>query len=239
MERLTDLESSVLSVRDPKSRENIKEAINAYYGGAYRSSIVATWIAVTFDIIEKIRELAAYDDGQAKQLVADLQEKISNRDITGLARLEQDLLEVACNDFELISKEQKSILQRIKEDRNLCAHPAFTEGGNLFEPKPEAVRAHIVHAVCDLLQHAPVRGKSSLRAIVEDIKGDAFPTSPELAGQFLAKKYLEYARPSLKRNLLSLLVKAVLKELEDWKGHRPRAVIALSANSPLWPCIDE
>ncbi len=31
MERLTDLESSVLSVRDPKSRENIKEAINAYY----------------------------------------------------------------------------------------------------------------------------------------------------------------------------------------------------------------
>lgn len=56
--RLTDLDELALKVRDRMVRSYILEAIDAYRGGAYRSSIIATWIAVTFDIISKIRELA-------------------------------------------------------------------------------------------------------------------------------------------------------------------------------------
>src|SRR5258708_36269993 len=55
---LVDLDELVQSVRDLNSREYITEAIAAYRSRAYRSAIMGTWIAVTYDIISKIRELA-------------------------------------------------------------------------------------------------------------------------------------------------------------------------------------
>lgn len=55
---LTDLDELAQKVRDEQSRIYIVEAINAYRGGAYRAAIVATWIAVVYDIIAKLRELA-------------------------------------------------------------------------------------------------------------------------------------------------------------------------------------
>ncbi|MBD2609761.1 MAG: hypothetical protein RMY62_004475 [Nostoc sp. ZfuVER08] len=63
--RLTDLDELVLTIRDKSSRSYILEAVNAYRGGAYRAAIVATWIAVSYDIIAKIRELASQSDRQA------------------------------------------------------------------------------------------------------------------------------------------------------------------------------
>lgn len=228
MERLNDLEAITHQVRTPRSRDNIHEAINAYYGGAYRSAIVSTWIAVADDIIEKIKELAAYDDPLAKQLADDLHKNVSQRKIPWLQKFEEDLLERALNDFEFIGTEQKTNLDRIKQDRNHCAHPAYTQSGALFNPAPELARTHIIHAITDLLQHAPVRGKSSTKIIVEDIMGEGFPaTTPSAAGAFLNTKYLEYAKASLTSNLLNLLVKAVLKRLPDWQGNYDRAVLAL------------
>ena len=56
---VTDIDILVLDVRDSESRRLISEAISAYRGGAFRSAIVATWIAVIYDIIAKARELTA------------------------------------------------------------------------------------------------------------------------------------------------------------------------------------
>jgi hypothetical protein len=49
--RVSDLDELLLSVRDPTSKSYILEAINAYRGGALRSAIISTWIAVSYDII--------------------------------------------------------------------------------------------------------------------------------------------------------------------------------------------
>ena len=38
-------------------------------------------------------------------------------------------------------------LERLREDRHLCAHPAFSAEALLFEPTPELVRMHLVNAV--------------------------------------------------------------------------------------------
>ena len=63
---ITDIDTLALAVRDRESRRLIAEAITAYRGGALRSAIMSTWIAVSFDIISKARELAAQGEAVPK-----------------------------------------------------------------------------------------------------------------------------------------------------------------------------
>jgi hypothetical protein len=52
-----DLEELLGQVRDAGAKEQVREAINCYNSGAYRSAIVSTWVAVVFDFVAKLREL--------------------------------------------------------------------------------------------------------------------------------------------------------------------------------------
>ena len=45
------LEDLLNEVRDRESRRYLEEAIRAYHAGAFRSAIIAAWIAVAFDLI--------------------------------------------------------------------------------------------------------------------------------------------------------------------------------------------
>lgn len=209
--RLTDLDELALTVRDAKAKLYITEAIDAYRGGAYRAAIVSTWIAVTFDIISKIRELASQSDGAAKKVVDELDRAITAKDVRRLQNLEDDLLNKANGDFEFLSSREFLDLSRLKEDRNLCAHPAFVAEDALFEPEPERVRLHIVHAVKYLLQHQPVQGKSALVRLVADIKSVSFPNEIETVSVFLNEKYLNRAKTVLVQNLIVVFLKALLR----------------------------
>ena len=55
---LADFDELVLSVRDRNSREYVGEAVVNYQSRCYRSAISAAWVAVTYDIISKIRKLS-------------------------------------------------------------------------------------------------------------------------------------------------------------------------------------
>jgi hypothetical protein len=55
---LSDLDELVLRCRDEKAKKYIKEAVSCYKVGAFRSSIVSAWVAVSFDIIDKLKELS-------------------------------------------------------------------------------------------------------------------------------------------------------------------------------------
>lgn len=55
MQALEDLRARVRSV---DSRRYVDEAITAYSAGALRSAIIALWIAVVADLIEKTRTLS-------------------------------------------------------------------------------------------------------------------------------------------------------------------------------------
>lgn len=209
--RLTDLDELALTIRDAKSKAYITEAVDAYRGGAYRSAIVATWIAVTFDIISKIRELALQGDALANSLIVELDNAISAHNLKKLQTLEDDLLRRAKVDFEFLSGQEYSDLLRLKEDRNLCAHPAFVAEESLFGPEPERVRMHIVHAVRHLLQHQPVQGKSALGRLVADIKSATFPTEADTVSVYLNARYLNRAKKVLVQNLIVVLLKALLR----------------------------
>ena len=62
---LTDLDELSQKVKNFHSRNYIDEAIKSYRAGAYRASLISTWVAVCVDIIEKIKELALTEDAAA------------------------------------------------------------------------------------------------------------------------------------------------------------------------------
>jgi hypothetical protein len=167
--RVSDLDELALTVRDQFSKSYILEAINAYRGGALRSSIMSTWIAVSYDIIAKLRELANQGDKQAIEWVTKLDNAIKNKHVSRLQTLEEELLDKAHKDFELLAPHEYEDLVRLKKDRNYCAHPAFVGEDELFQPTPDLARMHIVHATLHLLRHQPVQGRSALNRIKTDM----------------------------------------------------------------------
>jgi hypothetical protein len=130
---LSDLDDLALTVRDRNSRSYIGEAIRAYRGGAYRSAIMSTWIAVAYDIISKIRELAGQGDGAAVAFVTNLDAAVADYErgaggaVQRLQNIENDLLPQALTAFEFLSVQEHSDLERLKADRNrLAATPNLT-----------------------------------------------------------------------------------------------------------------
>jgi len=207
---LSDIDSLTLSVRDKESQRLISEAATAYRGGAYRSAIVATWIAVTYDIIAKAQELAAKGEGDAKAFVGEIDTAIAkahtSKDFKETQAIERDLLKTAMNRLQILASHEYIDLDRLREDRNHCAHPAFIADGGLFQPSPELVRSHLVHALQHLLINAPLQGKAALNRLEADILSLSYPTNTTEIGQYITDKYLSRAKDTLVRNIIKRLI---------------------------------
>ena len=235
--RLNDLDELILMVRDKVSQLYIAEAVDAYRGGAYRAATISAWIAVTSDIIAKIRELASQGDNNANSTIRQLDSAIEANNLTQLQKIENNLLQKAKEEFEFLSVSEHEDLSRLRHDRNLCAHPAFVQEGVLFQPTPELVRTHIVHAVLHLLQHQPIQGKSALSRIVQDLIRPSFPQDIDDVTEYLSKKYLTRAKEALVRNLLVLLLKEALRgekpELIGRENAILASIVAISRKFPI------
>ena len=68
-------------------------------------------------------------------------------DIPKLLQLEGGILEDATANTQVVNRLARTHLDRLREDRHLCAHPAFSAEADLFEPSHELVRLHLVNAV--------------------------------------------------------------------------------------------
>ncbi len=232
---LTDLDELVLAVRDPDSRTYIREAIIAYRGGALRAAVVSVWVAVVYDIISKLRSLDSQGDKAAHALIEELEAAVKTNNIKALANLEEKLPDEALNTFEFLSRAEHEDFARLKADRNRCAHPAFGGEMLLYNPSPEAVRAHIVHAIRHLLERPPVQGKAAIERILTDIAGTYFPSDQSDVNRYLAR-YLDNAKTSLLVNLIHVLVKGLLKRDNPvLAGHETVALMALLAVSARHP----
>lgn len=207
---LSDIDSLTLFVRDKESQRLISEAVTAYRGGAYRSAIVATWIAVTYDIIAKAQELAAKGEGDAKAFVGEIDAAIAkahtSKDFKETQAIERDLLKTAMDRLQILASHEYIDLDRLREDRNHCAHPAFIADGGLFQPSPELVRSHLVHALQHLLINAPLQGKAALSRLEADILSLSYPTNTTEIGQYISDKYLSRAKDTLVRNIIKRLI---------------------------------
>lgn len=77
---LTDLDALLLQCRSKRSRSYLAEAVSCYKAGAYRAGIVMTWLAVVFDLMAKLEELALGGDANAQKYVDRLAEIVRSSD---------------------------------------------------------------------------------------------------------------------------------------------------------------
>ncbi len=210
--QFSDLDELLSKVRNTHAKKYFNEAIVAYRSGAYRASVISTWIAICVDVIEKVRELSVSNDASAKVIEAKL-DAIQPNNFSGMQAFEKDILNYACDDLEIISHIEKSHLERIKDDRNVCAHPTFSADGRQFTPSPELTRAYIVQAASYLLLKPPMKGKTIVQDIYNLINEESFPEEDEKAFTVLSSdKYLGRVRDSSARNLTIILLKRLFKD---------------------------
>lgn len=209
---LADLDELVLKCRDERALQYIKEAVSCYKSGAFRSAIVSTWIAVTFDLIDKFKELSLLGDKEAEKQVEEIEKARHINDIARFLQLERDIINVARDKLELISHTESIDLERLKEDRNRCAHPSMNLEGDIFNPSAELARLHIHSAVNHLLQYPPSQGKYALDKIILEIESNFFPSLKKDVLSVIRNSPLSKPRYSLLRNFIVVLIKNTLKE---------------------------
>lgn len=190
----------------------INESVAAYRTGAYRASLITTWIAVCVDIIEKVRELSLSEDPAAKKYEEQL-DKIQPNDPSGMLGFVRELLNIACDELQLISTIEKSHLEHLKDDRNICAHPTFSDDGSQFTPPAELALSYIVQAANYLLIHPPVKGKVIVQRLYELINEPSFPEDEEKAYSLLSSENnLGRVKDSGVRNLTIVILKRVFRD---------------------------
>ncbi len=231
---LEDLDELTLRCRDEKARAHIAEAVASYRAGAFRSAIVATWIAVCFDVIEKLRELTLAGDKEAELQVQAIEKTHRTNDVTAALKFERELLGLAKDKFELLSPIEYEDLRRLQDDRNRCAHPSLSSDDQAYAPPAELARLHIHSAVIHLLQHPPVQGKYALERLLKEIDSDYFPTSAKGAQVVFTAGPLRRPRDSLIRSLVVVLCKVLLND-KPGRKRRSRIAAALQAIETIHP----
>jgi hypothetical protein len=233
---LADLDELLLKCRDERAREYLREAVSSYKAGAYRASIVTTWIAVLFDLFDKFRELASMGDLQAQVLVKKIEVAVETRKIDELLSIERNALENARDDFQIITSIECEDLKRLQEDRNRCAHPSFNGADEYYSPSAELSRTHIRNAVEYLLRHPPTQGKAALARLQQDIDSIGFPVVVDEAVTHLQYGPLLRPRESLVRDFVRATVSSVLDPTLGQKV-RYRRCIALAAARRMHPVL--
>ncbi len=232
-EVFVDLDELVALCRDKLAKKFIQEAVACYRAGAYRSCIVATWNAVVFDFLHKLRELELLGNGEATTLLRKFEELSLEKKVKELWQFEKEVPTLALEKFELISHPEKPHIERLFEDRSLCAHPSMASLEEPFEATAELARCHLRSAVMYLLQRPPVQGRSARDRIFQDIQSEYFPIDPELATQYFQKSPLARARFVLIKEIVLGLTVSLLTD-ERPKDERMRQFSALNAISNLY-----
>jgi hypothetical protein len=226
---LEDLDELVLKCRNRTARDYIREAISCYRVGSFRAAIVGTWVAVCFDIISKLRELALAGDKEAEKQIFTLEEARRTADFSRSLKFERELLDLAKDQFELISPIEYTDLARLQEDRNRCAHPSLTTDETSYQPPAELARLHIHSAVTHLLQHEPAQGKVAFDRVMNEINSEYFPGTLSGALNVFTSGPLKRPRDSLLKNVFLVLLKTLVKDVNPKIDKRKvfSAVLAL------------
>lgn len=233
--QLAELRTLASQCRDGRSAKFYNEAVNALAMGAYKASIITAWSTLVYDLLFKIQELAEIDEqAAAKQIIEEFQANIQARDFRKAWDLETGLLMKARDLFEMISPIEFDQLQRLLEDRNRSAHPAFHSLGEPFEPAPEICVYHLRNIAVSVLTRPPVQGTAALNRVWEKISSTIFPIDFQQAEAVLRAGPLGRAKKALLRQFFIGLTKDCLGG-ERPENERARQFSALVAFERIYP----
>lgn len=225
-----DLDVLLIRVRNPQSKVHFLDAIKAYKAGALRGALTSAWVAVVYDLIAKYRELSALGDVSAAAFLKSWDNATTSGDITKLLQLERNIIEDATTSTQVVNHIARTQLERLREDRHLCAHPAFSAEADLFEPSPELVRLHLVNAVDLVLSQEPLQGKAIFDLFDVDVQSLGFPTGYERILDYVEHRYLARVRVQNVRNFGTVLAKSLIRGVPpQWEALHDQIVSSLVA----------
>jgi hypothetical protein len=237
-----DLDIIITKIRNSQSKVYFLDAVKAYKAGALRGALTSAWVALVYDLIAKYRELSAMGDAAATAFLKAWDKATVAGDIPTLLKLEGSILEDATANTQVVNRIARTHLDRLREDRHLCAHPAFSAEADLFEPSPELVRLHLVNAVEFVLSQEPLQGKAIFDLYDVDLQSPGFPTAYERILDYVEQRYLARVRAQNVRNFGTVLAKSLLKGVPaQWEPlHRkiiPSLVAVRDRAAEAWPDI--
>jgi len=206
-----DLDILLTRIRHPQSRTYFLDAVKAYKAGALRGALTSAWVALVYDLIAKYRELSAIGDAAATRFLQLWDNATTSGDIPKLLQLEADILKDATDNTQVVNRLARLHLDRLREDRHLCAHPAFSAEAQLFEPSSELVRLHLVNAVNLVLSQEPLQGKAIFDFYDIDVQSQGFPSNHDRVLDYVEQRYLARVRAQNIRNFGTVLAKSLLK----------------------------
>ncbi len=204
---MLDLEESLHRVWNPDVRPLIAEAYRSYTTGSARASILLTWSAVAADLIDKLRRLSEDGEGSATAIVQKIDTARDSNDVKAMQEAEASLLTTA-RSLELLDFVEERELQRLREDRHLCAHPSLRPFGDFYAPTTEYARAHLVAALQSLLIHPPSQGRKVVDRFSAHVADSAFTGS----GEYLSHTFFDQVKPTARRQVVDLAVKVACLE---------------------------
>lgn len=204
-EMMLSFEEMIVRCVDEQAKVHIREAVRCYEAGAYRAAIVSAHVSVCFDLIAKLRSLAAGGDQIAAAMVVKLdgfQQQLTGGNqaaIKGLLDFERSLLEEFRDKFDFFGTQEFEELNRLRADRNRCVHPTFFHDALPYAPAAELARLHIRSALTYVLSQAPKQGKAALDSLQVTVLSQYFPSILSEAVVRLRGSELGAARDALVR----------------------------------------
>lgn len=243
-ESLADIETLALRCRSEQSKEYVMEAILCYRSGAYRSAIVSVWIAIVFDLIDKIKELALSGESSAKELEYQFNNYVSqieagnSQGFKSALEFERNILSTCRDRLQFFDSQQFTDLSRLREDRHRCAHPSFQQAGIPYHPSAEQARLHIRNAVVYVLSQPPVQGKAALAELKALVGSEYFPNEVKKAQIQLKNSGLEKPSDALIKGFVDQLIFGFFEDGNSLFRNK-NVVSAINAVFEMYPSLVE
>ncbi|MDQ4032122.1 MAG: hypothetical protein M3332_07605 [Actinomycetota bacterium] len=168
---------------------------------------------MSVDIIEKVGRLAEDGDpaahGVAEKVRRVRESKMDVSSLKVIQEVERSILDVA-RQLELIDSIGHRDLERLREDRHLCAHPSLRPLGEFYEPRIETARAHISAALSLLLIHPPSQGQRAVERFLQHVTDSSFSG----AASYLSHTFFDSVREAARRRIVNVSIKHAALELD-------------------------
>jgi hypothetical protein len=157
------------NVINPITKQLFLDALKCSDNDQYRASIVMLWICVFYDLMMKIKELGDSGINSAKQYFEKFESHRNKNDTKNLSKIESEIIEEAFS-LSMISSYEKEEIERLREDRNKCAHVIPDTNDNLYEPEQPDVEKYLFY-MCKNIFIIPVnKGKNATEITMHKIR---------------------------------------------------------------------
>ncbi len=250
-QRLLDLEELTLQIPSQPDRQFFDEAVQCYFIGAFRASIILAWILATNNLMEKLERLAR-EDGEARKVWKNIEQKRDKGQ-----SFEEDLINAFSN-LKIYGDRDVAQLRYVRDIRNWCAHasehqPTAEETRNCLRLVVDIVLSKYVYRgysyINEILlnlqrpDYLPVRGYQTLiEEELRKLRQDLYPfltdrvvelsQDPDISEQVLQniERFLSGLIGHIKDD--KLILKKVIEKLSTVAVNRPELVCNILSVAP-------